>query len=91
MFDRDYRTTLFPTVFSDNFQGGLDMTRRMLKEAGAPFPFLCELSELPSIQERIRGFRVACDELGVAESAALIRWPSDSSECRAADDAPVDS
>ena len=77
MFDRDFRTARFPTVFRDNFQGGLEMTRRMLREPGTPFPFLCELSELPSIQERIRGFLAACDEQGVRDSGALLRRQSE--------------
>ena len=77
MFDRDFRTARFPTVFSDNFQGGLEMTRRMLRETGTPFPFLCELSELPSIQERIRGFLAACDEQEVRDSGTLLRRQSE--------------
>ena len=79
MFDRDFRTARFPTVFSDNFQGGLEMTRRMLREAGTTFPFLCELSELPSIQERIRGFLVACEEQGVRDSEKLLRRQTEGS------------
>lgn len=40
MFDRDYGLGMFPTVVSDNGQGGLEMTRRMLQEtAGEAFPF----------------------------------------------------
>ena len=76
MFDRDYASPLYPTVVSDNVQGGLEMTRRMLQEAPAPFPFLCGHADSPSIQDRIRGFKVACAEFSALEpgdSAALIR------------------
>ena len=73
MIDRDYNSGLFPTVASDNIQGGLAMTRRMLQEtAGAPFPFLCGHAESPSIQDRIRGFSAACDEVGGADIQDMV-------------------
>ncbi len=74
MFDRDYGSAQFPTVVSDNFQGGVEMTRRMLETAGAPFHFLCELAELPSIQGRIQGFLSACQASGVPDGDALLRF-----------------
>jgi D-fructose-responsive transcription factor len=76
MFDRDYGSALYPTVASDNVQGALEMTRRMLQEAQAPCHFLCGHAQSPSIQDRIRGFAAACEEfaaLGLGDSAALIR------------------
>jgi LacI family fructose operon transcriptional repressor len=79
MFDRDYGHALFPTVVSDNFQGGLEMTRRMLREADAPCYFLCGDAELPSIQGRIRGFSAACEEIGVRDSGRLIRLDAENS------------
>jgi len=72
MFDRDYRPAYFPTVASDNFQGGLDMTRKMLNESMDSCYFLCGHVDLPSIQDRIRGFRVACEEKGIRDSGNLI-------------------
>lgn len=73
MIDRDYNSGLFPTVVSDNFQGGLAMTRRMLKEsAGEPFPFLCGHAESPSIQDRIRGFSAAYEEAGIASAETMV-------------------
>lgn len=73
MIDRDYATGLFPTVVSDNVQGGLAMTRRMLHETGGePFPFLCGHAESPSIQDRIRGFSSACAEGGIPADAGTI-------------------
>ena len=73
MFDRDYASPLYPTVVSDNVQGGLEMTRRMLQEAPAPFPFLCGHADSPSIQDRIRGFNAACAAFGIGECAASVR------------------
>ena len=73
MIDRDYNSGLFPTVASDNVQGGLAMTGRMLREiAGAPFPFLCGHAESPSIQDRIRGFSTACKEAGIADVEDMV-------------------
>lgn len=73
MFDRDYSPSPFPTVTSDNFQGGLALTRRMLQESQGSFFFLCGHAELPSIHDRIRGFSAACDEFGIDDSARLLR------------------
>ena len=63
MIDRDYRSGLFHTVVSDNYQGGATLARRVLRETrGAAFPFLCGHAESPSIQDRIRGVSDACRE-----------------------------
>ncbi len=79
MFDRDYGHSLFPTVVSDNFQGGLEMTRRMLRETDAACYFLCGDSTLPSIQERVRGFSMACEEKGLRGGDHLIRLDAENS------------
>jgi len=82
VFDRDYGSALYPTVVSDNVQGGLEMTRRMLQEVPAPFPFLCGHAQSPSIQDRIGGFSAACAEfapLALRESAALVRLDAEDS------------
>ena len=69
MIDRNYNSGLFPTVVSDNYQGGLAMTRRMLQETrGQAFHFLCGHAESPSIQDRIRGFMSACTEASLPET-----------------------
>ena len=79
MFDRDYGSGMFPTVVSDNGQGGLEMTRRMLQEtAGEAFPFLCGHAESPSIQDRIRGFEAACAECGVTGTGQVLLEAEDS-------------
>ena len=74
MFDRDYGTQLFPTVVSDNYQGALEMARRMLREAKGPCYFMCGDAERPavegvirgpSIKERLRGFMDAGAEAGI--------------------------
>ena len=73
LFDRGYPSWPFPAVVSDNYRGGLEMTRRMLGEArnGECF-FLCAHAESPSIQDRIRGFEDACRENGLEDSATRI-------------------
>jgi len=82
MIDRNYNSGLFPTVVSDNYQGGLTMTRRMLRETqGKPFPFLCGHAESPSIQDRIRGFSAACTEAFMPDvSGAVLLEAEDSIE-----------
>jgi D-fructose-responsive transcription factor len=73
MFDRDFNPPLFPTVSSDNFQGALLLARRIMKEIKGPCYFLCGDRDLPSIQDRLRGFRAACEELGIQNANELIR------------------
>ncbi len=72
LFDRGYSASPFPTVVSDNYQGGLDMARRMLLESDGQCYFLCGHAESPSIQDRIRGFLAACEETGVENGDALV-------------------
>lgn len=79
MFDRDFSPSIFPTVTSDNFQGGLEMTRKMLQEADGSFYFLCGHAELPSIHDRIRGFSAACKEFGIHDSENLLRLEEENS------------
>ena len=79
MFDRDYSPSLFPTVTSDNFQGGLELTRQMLQETNGSFFFLCGHAELPSIHDRIRGFSAACEEFGLSDSGSLLRLETENS------------
>ncbi len=79
MFDRDYGSSPYPTVVSDNFQGGLEMTRKMLMVSDASCYFLCGHAESPSIQDRIRGFSAACNEQGIRECDSLIRLEAEDS------------
>jgi DNA-binding LacI/PurR family transcriptional regulator len=72
MFDRDYASALYPMVVSDNVQSAQEMTRRMLGEVQAPFPFLCGHADSPSIQDRIRGFNAACAAFGIADNTSLV-------------------
>jgi LacI family fructose operon transcriptional repressor len=78
MFDRDYGSLHYPTVLSDNYQGGLEMTRRMLQQE-VSCHFLCGHAESPSIQDRIRGFSAACAEKGIPESGDQIRLDAEDS------------
>lgn len=72
MFDRDFSPSPYPTVVSDNYQGALEMTRRMLdNESGACY-FLCGHAESPSIVDRIRGFAAACKERRIARHKDLV-------------------
>ena len=83
LFDRDYGSTLFPTVASDNYHGSLEMAREMIKAAKGdasaasiltePIYFLCGQAELPSIRDRIRGFSEAYEHAGIAFDPAQIR------------------
>ena len=77
MFDRDYNPSPFPTVVSDNYQGGLDITRRLLQDADGACYFLCSHSALPSIRDRVRGFLSACEERGIREGKRLIRFEAE--------------
>lgn len=80
MFDRDYAAGQFPTVVSDNHQGGLALTRRMLEQtADEPFHFLCGHAESPSIRDRIRGFSEACAERSLACGGEMVRLESEDS------------
>ena len=72
MFDRDFSPPLFPTVSSDNLQGALLMSRRIMKEVKGPCYFLCGHMELPSIKDRVRGFKAACEEIGIQNPDELI-------------------
>jgi len=73
LVDRDYNQLRYPTVQSDNYHSALDLARRMFAEFNGPVYFLCGRADLPSIQERLRGFTVASQESGIACDVALIR------------------
>lgn len=62
LVDRDYNQLRYPTVQSDNYHSALDLARRILAEKPAELYFLCGRSDLPSIQDRMRGFSVAMQE-----------------------------
>lgn len=79
MFDRDYGAGVYPTVLSDNYRGGVELTRTMLGAAQAPCHFLCGHAESPSIADRIRGFSAACTEAGIDGSERLIHRDADDS------------
>ena len=72
LFDRNYGSTHYPTVLSDNFHGGVELTRKMLEVAAAPVHFLCGHAESPSIADRIRAFIAACADLGIVGGDSLI-------------------
>lgn len=73
LFDRDYSSSPFPTVVSDNYQAGLEITRQLLLHADGRCYFLCGHSDLPSIRDRMRGFLAACEEKGIDDGESLIR------------------
>lgn len=73
LVDRDYNQLRYPTVQSDNYHSALDLARRMFAERHGPVYFLCGRADLPSIQDRLRGFSVASQESGFAVETAMIR------------------
>lgn len=79
LFDRDYSSSPFPTVVSDNYQAGLEITRQLLENADGRCYFLCGHSALPSIRDRTRGFLDACKEKGIRDGERLIRLEADNS------------
>lgn len=77
LVDRDYNQLRFPTVLSDNYHSGLDLSRRMFTEAKGPVHFLCAHADLPSIQDRLRGYSVACQEAGQGAGTDLIHFANE--------------
>lgn len=69
IIDRPYATSRYASIASDNFAGGLKLTRKVLEEGGRSTAFLCANPNSPSIADRIRGFSSACLEEGINE------WP----------------
>jgi LacI family transcriptional regulator, fructose operon transcriptional repressor len=65
IIDRPYPTSRYASIASDNFAGGLELTRRVLEEGGRSTAFLCANPKSPSIADRIRGFSFACLQAGV--------------------------
>lgn len=74
----DLPGTHSPSVISDNFQGALELTRRVLdnceKELGrkAPLMFVGGRGTDHNTSERIRGFRAAHHEIGITPDENLI-------------------
>lgn len=73
LVDRDYNQLRYPTVQSDNYHSALDLARRLLAESPAELYFLCGRSDLPSIQDRMRGFAVALQEAAFPTPDGQIR------------------
>lgn len=62
--DRYFGPGTAPVVMSDHFHSALAITTRLLALAQGGIAFLCGHEDLPSIQERIRGFREATATTG---------------------------
>lgn len=73
MFDRDYRVPNVPVIISDNYQSAMNMSERMLAISEGAVYFLAGQTEIPSIQERIRGFLAACQRANIHPDHALVR------------------
>jgi len=67
MVDRAFADVPFPTVVSDNEAAAYDLCRAMFRESQEPIDFLCAATHLPSISDRINGFRAACAEVGLTD------------------------
>jgi LacI family fructose operon transcriptional repressor len=73
VFDRDFGHSPYPTVVSDNYRGGLELTRKILAQGNdAPCYFLCGHAESPSIVDRLRGFGEACKEAKLGAAKDLV-------------------
>ena len=59
MVDRAYPASPYPTVVSDNREAAARLTTRLIDIGGAGVEFLCACPELPSIADRLAGFRAA--------------------------------
>ena len=64
MFDRDYGHADFPTVLSDNEQGGFELTRHVLGETDGACVFLIGHPASPTIEARLRSYVEACSAAG---------------------------
>jgi LacI family fructose operon transcriptional repressor len=72
LVDRSYPGTRFPLVLSDNRASAHELARRLLREAGNDVLFLCAQTTLPSIHDRVQGFRDALAEAGLDGKALLV-------------------
>lgn len=77
IIDRSYATSRYASIASNNFAGGLELTRKVLEEGGRSTAFLCANPKSPSIADRIRGFASACLQEGITEWQDMIYQASE--------------
>ena len=77
IIDRPYATSRYASIASNNFAGGLELTRKVLEEGGRSTAFLCANPKSPSIADRIRGFSSACLQEGVTEWQDMVYQASE--------------
>ncbi len=72
MVDRAHAASPYPTVVSDNEAAAQRLATRLIEIGGGPVAFLCACPELPSIADRLAGFRAAMAAAGVATPDAHV-------------------
>lgn len=64
MIDRAHAHSPYPTVVGDNEEAAFRLASRLVAIVGGPIDFLCARPELPSIADRLFGFRAALRAAG---------------------------
>ncbi len=72
MIDRAHADAPFPTVVGDNEAAARALAGRLIEIAGGPIDFLCACPGLPSIADRIAGFRAATRAAGHGDGEGRI-------------------
>jgi len=72
MVDRAFAPSPYPTVVSDNRAAAERLAARLIEIAGGPVEFLCACPQLPSIADRLAGFRAAATTAGIADPDAHV-------------------
>lgn len=72
MVDRAHPASPYPTVVSDNEAAAARLATRLIEIGGGPVEFLCAGPALPSIADRLAGFRAAMIAAGSAAPDAHV-------------------
>ncbi|MDK9698191.1 MAG: substrate-binding domain-containing protein, partial [Siculibacillus sp.] len=72
MVDRAHEHSPYPTVVSDNADAARRIAARLIEIAGDSVDLLCACPELPSIADRLAGFRAAAETAGLGAIAERI-------------------
>lgn len=68
MVDRAHAASPYPTVVGDNRQAAHALAARLIEIAGGPVDFFCACPDLPSIADRLAGFRAAAHAAGFGDA-----------------------
>jgi len=72
MVDRAYPSSPFPTVVSNNRESARQLAVQLLAESGNDVLLLCSQTRLPSIRDRIKGFKDAVTGSGIGDWKSLV-------------------